>query len=71
MFLKLGTGQHAKRKGKVVVLCHDKAFQPHDITGGTNDQNEAMTTLINMAAHMTHVEVEILLFKKFITLKLN
>ena len=40
MFLKLGTGQHAKRKGKVVVLCHDSAFRPHEITGGTNDAKE-------------------------------
>ena len=40
MFQKLGTGQHAKRKGKVVVLCHDRAFRPHEITHGTNDAEE-------------------------------
>ena len=40
MFLKLGTGQHAKRKGKVVVLCHDKAFQPLPAPSGTNDAKE-------------------------------
>ena len=40
MFLRLGTGQHAKRKGKVVVLCHDTAFRPHEITGTTNEALE-------------------------------
>ncbi len=40
MFLRLGTGQHAKSKGKVVLLAHDKAFRPNEIAGTKNDQLE-------------------------------
>ena len=27
MFMRLGTGAHAKYQGRVVVLCHDTAFR--------------------------------------------
>ena len=41
MFLRLGTGQHSKRKGKVVVLSHDIAFRPNTMAvGGTDDALE-------------------------------
>jgi chitin disaccharide deacetylase len=40
MFVRLGTGQHTKDKGKVVVLSHDVAFRPHEITGGNSDLAE-------------------------------
>ena len=33
MFQRLGTVQNAQSQGKVVVLCHDYAFRPQEITG--------------------------------------
>jgi len=34
MFQRLGRGQSSKKKGTVVLLAHDIAFRPHEITGG-------------------------------------
>ncbi len=39
MFQRLGSaGNSAKVKGKVVVLAHDVAYRPHEITGGLQEK---------------------------------
>jgi hypothetical protein len=43
MFLRLGKGAHAKAPGKIVVLAHDVAYRPHDLTNGTLDYEELLT----------------------------
>ena len=35
-----GAGMRAKRPGRVVVLSHDLAFRPHEITGTYRDREE-------------------------------
>ncbi len=38
MFQRLGTGNLAKRPRHLVVLVHDIAFRPHEITGGESEK---------------------------------
>ncbi|TRY63248.1 hypothetical protein TCAL_05770 [Tigriopus californicus] len=45
MFMRLGTGAHSKQKGKIVLLCHDIAFRPHEITGSLSAQEELLEFL--------------------------
>lgn len=41
LFMRVGgAGTHSKRRGRVVVLSHDIAFRPHEITGTYRDQEE-------------------------------
>ncbi len=32
------SGRHSRLRGTVILLCHDVAFRPHEITGGLSDK---------------------------------
>ena len=49
MFQRLGgSGSTAKVPHKVIILAHDAAFRPHEITGG-NEEQKKLTKFLDMA----------------------
>ena len=45
MLFRIDISQQRKQKGRVVVLCHDRAFKPHEVTPSTDKAIELDTLL--------------------------